>query len=42
MAVFEFDVEKTAERQKSIAIWSFVFFVLLFVHMLLDPILHWD
>jgi hypothetical protein len=36
------ELDASIERQKQIALWSFILFALLFVHMLLDPILHWN
>lgn len=36
------DFEHMKDRQKSIALWSFLLFMLLFLHMVLDPILHWS
>jgi len=42
MAVINADTEQVLERSKSIIMWSFLLFILLFLHMLLDPILHWN
>ena len=42
MALFDQDLEQMKDRQKTIAVWSFLLFIALFIHMLMDPLLHWD
>ncbi len=35
------EIKDLQNRQKVILIWTGLFFSLLFLHMIIDPILHW-
>lgn len=36
------EIDELKNRQKQIIIWTGLFFSLLFIHMVIDPILHWS
>ncbi|MHA2099373.1 MAG: hypothetical protein ACW99A_11910 [Candidatus Kariarchaeaceae archaeon] len=36
------EIEELQNRQKQILIWTGLLFGLLFLHMVIDPILHWS
>jgi len=35
------DIKDLQDRQKIVLLWTGLFFSLLFLHMIIDPILHW-